>query len=144
MAWPPTPFSTAGSKAYLSGSPTIRWGTDGINPQGLATAIVVSCSPSDEVETLYVENGTGLKVVRVMLWQGRKVNITIVDDSTITAPFPGASISLFDPMHGNNAALVFTVLDNSYNAARKEPGQRVIVAEYLTMIEGGGTPPSNA
>jgi len=130
----------------------VRWGTDGINPTTGATAtydaIVVSCTPADEIETLYVENGNGLKTVRIILWQGRRVNITIVDDSNVVPPTPGVQFTMFDPLSVSgvgpiNSPLTFRVLENSYNATRKEAGQRVITAEYLTMIEGSGTPPPN-
>lgn len=132
MAWPPSPNTVF----QLTGITTIKWGTDGI----WSGYTVVSCTPNDEIETLYVENGTGLKSTRIILWQGRRMNITVVDDTTISPPAPGSLTALLiDPLSAS--ALQFRIIENSYNAARKEPGQRVLVAEYLTNIEGGGTPP---
>lgn len=136
MAWPPTP-NTSYVLTTTSGF-TIRWGTDGI----LVGYIVVSCTPADEVEPNYVENGAGMKCVRILLWQGRRVNITVVDDALLTPPTPGTTLTLFDPL-SNGVSSTYRVLDNSYNAARKEAGQRVIQAEFLTMIEGGGAVPSH-
>ena len=133
MAWPPSPntYFAIESAAGL----TLKWGTDGI----YSAYVVVSCSPSDEIENLYVENGTGMKVVRIQLWQGRRINITVVDDTTISTPLPGSLIALVDPLAGSSYN--FRLIDNSYNAARKEAGQRVMVCEYLTMIEGSGSVP---
>jgi hypothetical protein len=134
MSWPP---STNSYFKIQTGGTQIRWGTDGL----YGSYIVVSATPADEIETLYVENGTGLKAVRVMLFQGRRYNITVVDDHLISPPSFGTMITLLDPMNagvGNS----FIVIENSYNAARKEAGQRVILAEFVTLIEGGGTPPS--
>lgn len=142
MAWPPS-SGAFGTGLYIqSNLQTIRWGTDGINPFGNAALIVISCTPSDEIEPIYVENGTGLRSVRIILWQGRRVNFTVVDDSTITPPTPGQTITYSDPLSGATFASKFVVIENSYNAARKEPGQRVIVAEFLTNVEGAGSPPT--
>lgn len=135
MAWPP-----ATSTAFLlQGVTTIKWGTDGI----WTGYTVVSCTPNDEVETLYVENGTGLKSTRIILWQGRRMNITVVDDTTITPPTPGSTVTLANIISSTTGStnLTFRIVENSYNAARKEAGQRVLVAEYLTNIEGSGVVP---
>jgi hypothetical protein len=137
MSWPPP---TSGSFFIQGTLTTIRWGTGGVH----ASYIVVSCTPAEEIETLYVENGTGIKVTRIILWQGRRVNITVVDDSTVTPPKTAQTITLFDPLGGGSGSLNFTVIENSYNAARKEAGQRVIVAEFLTGVEGAGSPPTEA
>lgn len=142
MSWPPSSGSLGTGLFITTGAATIRWGTDGINPFGNSVLFVVSCTPADEIETNYVENGAGLRSVRILLWQGRRVNITVVDDSTITPPTPGQLITYSDPLSGVTFTNQFRVIENSYNAARKEAGQRVLVAEFLTNIEGGGTPPT--
>lgn len=141
MAWPPSSGSYGTGLYITANGPVIRWGTDGINPFANSALIVISCTPADEIETLYVENGTGLKAVRIILWQGRRVNFTVVDDSTITPPTPGQTITYSDPLSGATFA-TFRVIENSYNAARKEPGQRVITTEFLTMVEGAGSTPT--
>lgn len=143
MAWPP-----AYSAAFIgSGSTSIKWGTDGImavsgNGTGggvFGSYTVESIRPNDEIENIYIENGTGLKSTRIQLWQGRVVTLTVVDDLNMTPPSPNSQITLTDPMSG--VVYTFRVTANGTNNARKVEGKREITAEYLTNIEGGGTVP---
>ena len=146
MAWPP-----AYSTAFIgSGVTTIRWGTDGVMANGgsngsgggyLGYYTVESMRGTDEIENIYIEQGTVLKVTRIQLWQGRNYTITVVDDTGMTPPSPGSSINLVDQVGGGASIYTFKVTSNGYNAARKVEGKREITAEYLTCIEGGGTPP---
>ena len=144
MSWPP-----AYSAAFIgTGVTTIKWGTDGIlpvqAPNGTSggyggSFTVESIRPADEIDTMYIEQGSGLKATRIQLWQGRKVTITVVDDTGYTHPSPGSTLYAQDPM--STAFLTFRVIENGYNAARKVEGKRDITAEYLTLIEGAGSVP---
>jgi len=147
MAWPPSY-----SDAFIgSGYTTIRWGTDQImantSPNGSGGGfggfyIVESIRGNDEIEVQYIEQGTGLKATAITLWQGRRYVLTVVDDTSMTPPSPASLISLVDTVSGGAQTYSFRVVDNGYNAARKVEGKREITAEYLTLIEGGGTPPT--
>ena len=97
---------------------------------------------TDEIENIYIEQGTGLKVTRIQLWQGRNYVLTVVDDTSMTPPGPGTSLSLVDTVSGGSVTYTFKVTSNGYNAARKVEGKREVTCEYLTCIEGGGTPPA--
>ena len=145
MSWPP-----AYTASFIgSGATTIKWGTDGIinvgnigvgNSGGVFGAYtVVSCRPSDEIDTQYIEQGSGLKATRIMLWQGRRITFTVVDDTGFTPPSPNSQIQALDPLSGS--LLTFRVVDNGSTASRKTEAQREITAEYLTMIEGANTVP---
>ena len=144
MAWPP-----AYSAAFIgTGVTTIKWGTDGIMPVqapngstgGFAGSYTIeSIRPMDEVDTIYIAQGSGLKATRIQLWQGRKVTVTVVDDAGMTHPSPGSYVYIQDPM--STSFLQFKVIENGYNAARQAEGKRDISAEYLTLIEGGGSVP---
>lgn len=136
MSWPPSP-----SSSFLTTSTTVQWGTDGIygNPATGGYFIVKSIRSSDTQEVIYIENGTGLRAIRIQLWQGREAEITIVADSQFIHPQPETLISVIDPLSGG--LLGFRATANSYNASRKEAGERVISAVYDTLIEGGGSPP---
>ena len=144
MAWPP-----AYSAAFIAdGVTSIKWGTDGIlansSPNGYGGGYagyytVESCRPSDEIDTIYVEQGSGLKATRIELWQGRRITFTVLDDTGMTPPSPNSQITAVDPL--SSSVLTFRVIDNGYSAAPKTPGRREITAEYLTLIEGGGTVP---
>ena len=133
MAWPPTPAS---GTAFQSTSTTVQWGTAGI----LSTYIVKTIRARDINEVLYIENGTGLRSIRIQLWQGREVDITVVADSGFTHPSPEATVTVIDPLSGTSIA--FKVIANEFNAQRKQEGERVISAVYDTAIEGSGTPPT--
>ncbi len=103
------------------------------------TYIVKSIRSTDTQEVIYIENGTGLRAIRIQLWQGREVEITIVADSTFVHPSPESNVRVTDPLSG--AVLTFKATANAYNAARKVEGERVISAVYDTLIEGAGSPP---
>jgi len=145
-SWPPNY-----SSAFIgSGYTTIRWGTDaimansGVNGSGGGFGgyyIVESIRGQDEIENIYIEQGTGLKATRIQLWQGRNYVLTVVDDTSMTPPSPGSSIALVDTVGAGASIYTFIVTSNGYNAARKVEGKREITAEYLTLIEGSGTPP---
>lgn len=145
MSWPP-----AYSAAFIAdGVNTVKWGTDGIMantaPNGNGSGgsfgfyTLVSVDPTDVIETIYIEQGTGFRSTRIKLWQGREVAITVIDDTNMTPPAPNRTIQIIDPLSSN--LLTFSVVENNYRAARKVEGQRVIRAVYDTMIEGGGSPP---
>lgn len=147
MAWPP-----AYTVSFLAqGVTTIRWGTDGVmantSPNGNGAGgfggfyTVESMRGSDEMDVMYIEQGSGLKATRITLWQGRRYTLTVVDDTNMTAPSPSITISLTDTMSGGSAVYTFRVIENGDNAVRKDAHKREITAEYLTCIEGGGTPP---
>jgi hypothetical protein len=100
---------------------------------------VESIRPTDEIDTIYIEQGSGLKATRIQLWQGRRVTLTVVDDTGMNPPSPSTYVYIQDPLSGSS--LQFRVIENGYNAARKVEGKRDITAEYLTLIEGIGTVP---
>ncbi len=130
MAWPPVP-----STSFLTTSTTVQWGTDGI----LSNYIVKSIRSTDTQEVIYIENGTGLRAIRIQLWQGREVEITVVGDSTFTHPSPESALTVIDPLSGTS--MTFRTTANAYNASRKVEGERIISAVFDTLIEGAGSPP---
>lgn len=130
MSWPPSP-----SAAFLTTSTTVQWGTDGI----LAGYIVKSMRFMDTNEVIYIENGTGLRAIRIQLWHGREVEITVVADSTFTHPAPETALQVIDALSGS--LMTFHTTANAFNGSRKVEGERVISAVYDMLIEGGGNPP---
>ena len=154
MSWPNP------QTAYLAtGITTIRWGTDGVmantSPNGsgggsiyasgaggIGYYTVESIRANDEVDTIYIEQGTGLKATRIQIWQGRRFTLTVVDDTLMTPPLPSTYVSIIDVMQGVDTT-IFTarVIDNGYNTARKVEGKREITCEVLTLIELAGALP---
>lgn len=149
MAWPPV-YTTA---FLAQGVTTIRWGTDGIMantaPNGNGAGgfagfyTVESLHGTDVIDKSYVEQGSGLNATRILLWQGRSYTLTVVDDTNMTPPAPGTLLSLADTISGGAVIYQFRVVENGDNTVRKDVHKREITAEYMTCIEGAGTPPVN-
>lgn len=128
MAWPPAP-----STGYIAeGVTNIRWGTEGTQFNGFA-AIVKSIRANDRVQEFTVENGTGLTATEILLDDGVDYEITIVDQATLPAPSIGDVVALDNPLDGVSD-MSFLVCNNNYNAARKQDGERVILAKAFTLI----------
>ena len=133
MAWPNNPAGQYTANGVVS----IKWGT-----HGMMSYVVKSVSSKDIIERIPIENGTGLIATKVLLWQGREVDITIIDDPNITTPpGPDTTVTLIDPMH--NTSTAFRVIDNNYNAGRKQEGERVIKAEILWTRDSANVPNTN-
>ena len=143
--WPPS--MTSGTIGVLAeGITTICWGTDALlqSPKPLSGFYVVmrfNQSPKQEVS--YLENGSGIQTTRIRLTHGHQWDITVRDDSGMTAPKAGDTIVVTDaggivPCASPTVGNVFTakVTDPSYEASPKQPGERVLRVEALLLIEG--------
>src|SRR5436190_446277 len=126
MAWPPSP-----SSSFLITDTTVQWGTDEL----VSSYIVKSMRAHDDNEVIYIPNGTGLNAIRVQLWQGREWEITLVADSGFSDPTPGQTLTFTDPL-SDTVITATPIIGNSYNASRKQEGERVIIARFDTLIEG--------
>lgn len=143
MSWPPVNPPVSLGYSGSSGSPstgylaegltTIVWGTTGFSQGSLAGYIVKTIRPSQRVEELRVENGVGLTAAEILLLDGYDMEITVVDDTAVVSPpAVGSILSLVTPFQ--TTLLNFLVVNNSYNAARKQEGERVILARAFTLI----------
>ncbi len=136
MAWPPTSGSTTFTPRIGTGGPTtIAWGTDGIWSNG-GTAIVVSAKSELMLEEIKIENGTGLTAETINLKDGAMMEITVIDDRSVTFPDWMTTITLIDPQPtgAGGTSTTFQVLSNNYQAERKKEGQRTILAKKYTLI----------
>jgi len=129
MPWPPTPSAVS---KFQSTCTTIEWGTDGM----LNSWIVESLRSRDINEVIYIENGTGLRSIRIQLLQGREFDIAVIADQNFPRPVPGSAVTLKDPI--SNSVMVVHVVANEYDAARKREGRRTFSVVFDTNIEGGG------
>ncbi len=131
MPWPPTAPSTG----FVSkGVTTIVWGTDGVVPPAF-TYIVKSVRNSQRVEEAKVENGTGLTATEILLIDGQDYEITVVDDTTISPPVAGQVITLVVPIFGTTSNnFQFEVINNSYNMARKQDAERVLLCRSFVLF----------
>lgn len=133
MAWPPVLPIVGEVEAKIGTLPTtIAWGTDGI----LSGAIVISCRAVPLQEEIQIPNGSGITATDIMLNDGEQVEITVVDDRSLSFPDWGAVITLIDPRatgtSGTSAS--YTVISNDYNAERKREGQRSLLCKRYNLI----------
>ncbi len=118
-------------------STTIRWGvkSSNVNQQSaMAGAIVtkVSHEPLGGAPT-YIEDDAGFAAIMVMLLDGDKLTLTVIDDSALTFPQRGDWCSFRVP--GQNVTNAnFICIDNNSQLGRKEPGTRNLVVEYHPNI----------
>ena len=135
MAWPPSSnIGNTGLGYETSNQPiALAWGTDGL----MTSVIVTSMRASRMVEEIPIENGNGIVSTQVLLKQGDSVEITVIDDRNVTWPDSGQVItSLVNPLPNGTSATAqnFVVIDNSYQAARKAPGERTLLVKKYILI----------
>lgn len=132
MAWPPA-SSIAAGLGYKGALPvTLAWGTDGL----YSGVIVSSIRPAQMIEEIKIENGTGLTATQVLLNDGMQVEITCVDDRSVSWPSSGATVTLLNPLPtgGTATSTTFQVVDNSYQGTRKASGERTLLCKKYTLI----------
>lgn len=87
-------------------------------------------------EEVQIPNGSGITATDVMLNDGEQVEITVVDDRSLTFPDWGATITLIDPRATGAAgtSTTYQVITNDYDAERKREGQRTLLCKKYTLI----------
>lgn len=132
MAWPPASDIATGLGYKGSLPVTLAWGTD----QLYSGVIVTSMRPAQMIEEIKVENGTGLTATEVLLNDGTQIEITVVDDRSVTFPSSGGTLTLLSPLPSAAGAtsILLQVVDNAYQATRKAPGERTLLCKKYTLI----------
>lgn len=143
MAWP----SSQSSGYTATGNTTIRWGTDGLltspapstGVNGTGFYVVTKFSQKQLVEAIKLPNGTGITTTRILLVDGTDWNITVRDESTMSPPLIGGTVTIVDAgglISSARASYSAVIIDNNYEAAPKQAGERTITVERLRLIEG--------
>lgn len=120
---------------------TIIWGTDGVLDAGSWGAYVcLRFSERPEKETLYVENGTGLKTGRIQIFHGVNCEITVRDDKSVTPPALGAKVFIRDSgglINASNrtARYAATVIDIGVSTGPKQAMERTFTLERLYLVD---------
>lgn len=140
MAWPPQVASpNIGNNAvtFIGNIPAfVAWGTDGSYAIGSNAVIVASLRAQRLTEEIRIENGSGLTSLDVLIHDGDQTELTCIDDRNLTWPEPGTTAALCRVIdNGTNLAATtnFVIIDSAYNAARKAPGERVLLAKKFTV-----------
>lgn len=99
-------------------------------------AIVKSLRHREMTEEANIPNGTGLTAQQVALRDGDEVEVTCEDDRASTWPaFMGIANIVNAQSNGASPSnITLQVLNNDYNAGRKQNGERVILAKKYTLI----------
>jgi hypothetical protein len=127
MAWPPS----TGNPQYFyeEGITTVVWGTDGL----LTGHIVKSMRSTTDAEKIYIENGVGLRAVRIRLIHGKSYELTIVEDTTFVPPTPGETLAIYDP--GGRLQATMSVDSDDTACSRKAEGERTIRGVIDNLID---------
>lgn len=127
----------------LNGITTLVWGTGGSLRSPKPTAgfagegyyTVRSIDQADKVDPIYGENCTGVEAWRVLILHGKRWNLTVQDDTTMSAPTTGSNIVIVDFIDGAATSLNAMVISNDYRAAQRQPGERVLQVENLVLVD---------
>lgn len=132
MAWPPAPSSTTYIAKIGTLPTTIAWGTDGI----YSGVIVLDFRSKLMTDHINIANGTGLTATLISLNDGTEGEMDCIDDRSITFPDWMATVTLYDPRPtgAGGTSTLFQVMDNNYNAARKQEGRRTMMVRKYTLI----------
>ena len=141
--WPPSVTAVTGEVAS-DATTTVRWGTDGLVPGAVEFFYVVTRFNQKELtEVIELPNGSGLPMGRVYIKDGVHWAVTVRDDTAWTPPTVGSSVTVADAAGmitnvGTGTATTYSarVVENDYETAVKQPGERVLVLERLKLIEG--------
>ena len=138
--WPPTITTSTAEVASDSAVTTIRWGTDGLTPiVASPTEFFYVCtrfSQKELTEVIKLPQGSGLTMGRVYIKDGVHWSVTVRDDSSWTPPTVSSTVKVADGagMIGAVGTVYDArVVDNDYETAVKQPGERVLVLERLTL-----------
>ena len=145
----PTVTSNGYSIASSSGVTTLIWGTDGllVSPApgggyaGTGYYIVESVDQDTDAEPIYGENGTGQKAWRVIIKHGHKWTISVQDDSVMTPPTVGTSVSVLDGAGlisgsaSSKGSYTAKVISSGEKFTRKGAAMRNITVEKLTLVD---------
>ena len=145
MAWPTTGAGSLASGYLAQGVTTIRWGTKelvtsiaGTANNGTTIGVVTRFNQRTLVDNNKLPNGDGLTSTRVQIVDGQTWDVTIRDDTALGIPRIGAAVIVVDAAgHIGNVGLKYsaTVIDDGYDAAPKQPGERNFSVESLILIE---------
>ena len=130
MSSPTTP-----STGYTAqGTTTIVFGTDTL----WSTYIVTRIAQKDLIENIKLQNGTGITSTRVQLKDGVQWDVTVRDDTGMTPPRSGNTVTIKDAggLIGN-VGLSYTarVVESAWDSAPKQAAERSFTAENLVLIE---------
>lgn len=145
MAWPTTGAGSLASGYLASGVTTIRWGSKelvtsigGTANDGISVGVVLRINQKSLVENIKLPGPIGPTSTRVQIIDGQQWDITMRDDTALGLPRIGAAVVIVDMGgHISTVGLKYaaTVIENGYDTASKQAGERNFSVENLILIE---------
>lgn len=141
------PTTGAGSLAtgYLaSGVTTIRFGTEGLlqSPKPAGYYTVLRFNEQTLVTQQKLPNGNAITSTRILLVDGQKWDLTVRDDTQMTPPQVGDSVTLVDAgglVAGTTAGAittyVATVCESGWETSPGQAGERILSCENLLLVD---------
>lgn len=123
---------------------TVIWGTYGavtqINESNVdpEVAIVTRFHQRALVDNIKLPNGDGVTTTRVQVMDGCQWDVTVRDDSNLTMPYIGDTITILDNaglLGASGLAYIATVVEGAWDTAPKQAGEATFTVEALTLIE---------
>jgi hypothetical protein len=112
------------------GNTYIVWGTEGIFGTGY---IVVSANEEQRIEEIDIEQGAGFEAIVILLNKGLNVDITVIDDTSLTPPNINNNPFILVTPYGTVPMLL---VGNKADQARKREGQRSFTFKSFNAIAG--------
>lgn len=111
------------------GISSIVWGTEGI----FNSYIVTSANESQRIEEIDIEQGAGFEAIVILLNKGIDVEITVIDDTSITPPVIANNPFVLVTPYGTIPMLL---VGNKADQARKREGMRTFTFKSFNAIAG--------
>ncbi len=112
------------------GNTFIVWGTEGIFG---GSYIVTSANESQRIEEIDIEQGAGFEAIVILLNKGVDVEITVIDDTSITPPAIQNNPFVLVTPYGTIPMLL---VGNKADQARKREGMRTFNFRSFNAIAG--------
>ena len=147
MNWPVNQNGGIQSVVLTGDITSARWGTDGLlpgldvlNASGISVLAITKATQRPKKTDEEYKQGSGVQVGRAQILHGVIWDVTVRDRVGVNFPNIGSAIVICDMANhfgsGIGAHLNGYVFDTPYDANAGAPGERSIVIEKITLIEG--------
>lgn len=118
------------------------WGVDDVIPD-YSYLTILRATQEPLVENIPIPNGSGVQAGRVDVISGFTLNVTLRDDRRMSALHIGDQVTIVDmggllPGRLRGETCTGYVRSPNFEGAAKQAGEKVVVLEYLSLVEGAG------
>lgn len=133
MSWPKTGAAPRAG-VLVQGVTTIEWGTEDM----FGVFVVLRYSQRQLVTNDKLPQGSGLTSTRVQTIDGAAVDLTVRDDTTMTPPAAGTTLSIVDGgglFGAVGTSYTCRVTESGWDSAPKQAGERSLTVEKLILVD---------